>query len=413
MSNTANPDLLDDSFFQNPWPVYAWLRENDPVHWSMQHQAWLVTRFADVYAILRDPQRFSNAGRQLKMLEQLPPESRESTKAIREFYKEGGMINADPPEHTRLRRLVGKAFTPNAMEALRPRVQVLIDQMLDEIEPRGSVEVNRELASPLPAMMIAEILGAPEKDRPRFGPWADQISAFLSTPDLTVEVVLEAQSAILQMREFFLDLLKRRKAENARDVLTMLAAADTDGDYLTEQQILATCQNILLGGRSTTMELIGSTVATLLHNPGVYAEVLAEPALVTNLIDESLRFDSPLQGARRVARADLEFQGKKITASQTVILCVGSANHDSAQFENPDQFDLHRPLQGSKHIAFGTGIHFCIGAPLAWVEAEVVLNTMLQRLPGMKLAPDAKLRWDRSLMRRALLDLPVTFTAKK
>jgi len=196
---TNPPDLRADSFYQNPWPVYAWLREHDPVHWSEQFGAWIVTRFDDVMAIMRDPERFSNAGRQLEILERLPGDAQAKLGLLMEFYRQGGLINSDPPAHTRLRKLVQRAFTPSAVERIRPRVQAMVDVLLDRHAATGRMEIIRDLAKPLPSQVIAAMLGAPEKDRPQFGSWADQISRFLGANPLTVEIAFEAQTAIVQM----------------------------------------------------------------------------------------------------------------------------------------------------------------------------------------------------------------------
>jgi len=413
VSTGQTPDLRADAFYQNPWPVYAWLREHDPVHWSEQFGAWIVTRFDDVMAIMRDPDRFSNAGRQLELLERLPADAQDRLGPIKEFYRQGGLINSDPPAHTRLRRLVQRAFTLSAVERIRPRVQAMVDALIDRHLATGCMELIRDLAKPLPSQVIAAMLGAPEKDRPQFGGWADQISRYLGAQPLTVEIALQAQDAIVQMRDYFRGLLQQRRHNRQQDVLTAMAEADETGDVLTEQQILASCQNLLIAGQDTTQQLIANTIAMLLAHPDQLQAVLANPTLVQAAIEETLCFEGSAHIIRRRARWDVELRGKSIRAGQPVIMGVGAANHDPALFDRPDEFDTRRPAEPNRHIAFGYGIHYCIGAPLAWLEGEVAVATVLRRLPGLRLADGATLRWKNVIVERALEQLPVAFTPSK
>jgi cytochrome P450 len=408
---TFPPDLLSDEFFQNPYPVYEELRSQDPVHWSEQLGAWIVTRYADVQEMFRDSENFSNAGRQLERLERLPAAAQAKLEPLLQFYHCGGLINADPPDHTRLRRLLQRAFTPRSLENMRPRMQEVMEDLLSPHLKAGHLEVIADVSGPLPSLTIAEMLGASEKDRPLFGKWADMIIHFLTVPELDVETALEAQSAILQMREYFRGLMQQRKADGRQDLLTTMAEADEEGDRFTEQELLATCQNLLLAGQNTTMYLIANAVAALLQHPDQLQKLLKDRSLLEGAIEETLRFEGSAHTIRRVVKRTLEWRGKLMKQGQPVIIVVGSANHDPEQFSRPDDFDIARDFKRERHIAYGSGIHFCIGAALARMESYVALDTILRLLPNLRLGEKAVLRRRHVHTERAWEALPIRFDA--
>jgi cytochrome P450 len=411
MKTTAEitPDLLADSFFEHPFSTYAWLREHDPVHWSGQLQAWVVTRHDDVVAILRDPKRFSNAGRQLETLEHLPQSAQASLCPMKEEYKKAGIINADPPEHTRMRQLLNKAFSASHVEQLRPRVHELTDELIDQHLPNGRMDIYTDLSRPLPMYVFCEMMGVPVSDRHLFVPWTQAVTKFVVTPQLTVEIALEAQEAIAQFKRYFRSLLAQRKKDRKEDVLTALADAEEMGDRFTEQEIISTARNLMLAGQNTTTYLITNCVYMLLTHPRQMKMVLDDPNLTVAAVEETLRFNGSVHSMKRLATQDVEMRGKIIRKGQAVIISVAAANHDPAQFERPDEFDITRPTD-QRHIAFGFGIHFCIGMPLARMEGPIVLDAVLRRMKGLKLAANEPPRWLPNIIERGLTSLPVMFT---
>jgi cytochrome P450 len=414
MSTTepAKIDFLSETFFANPYPTYAWLREHEPVFWSEQLQAWFVTRHEDVIAILRDSKRFSNAGRQLEMLEHLPPSAQAGLCPMKEEFRNAGIFNADPPEHTRLRQLLSKAFAPQNIERLRPRIVALTNELLDAHLPNGQMDIVRDLATPMPLHVFCEMMGVPLADRDRFVPWSQAVTRFLVTPQLTVEIALQGQEAVLQFKEYFRGLLAERKKNPQQDILTALAEAEEMGDRFTEQEILSTARNLMLAGQNTTSYLIGNAVYLLLTHPDQMQKLLANPALVPAAVEETLRHSGTVHGLKRLATQDVTLRGKTIRKGQAVVLSFGSANHDISVFERADEFDITRPI-GSRHIAFGYGIHFCIGMPLAMMEVPIVLEIVLSRLRNLQLADASKTRWVPNIIERGLTALPVTFTASR
>lgn len=413
--NTTEPtkiDFLSERFLTNPYPTYAWLREHEPVFWSEQLQAWYVTRHEDVVAILRDSKRFSNAGRQLEMLEHLPQSAQAGLCPMKEEFRNAGIFNADPPEHTRLRQLLSKAFAPQHIERLRPRMQQLTNELLEAHLPRGRMDIVRDLATPMPLHVFCEMMGVPVADRHRFVPWTQAVTQFLVAPQLTVEIALKGQEAVLQFKEYFRGLLAERKNNPQQDILTALAEAEEMGDRFTEQEILSTARNLMLAGQNTTSFLIANAVYLLLTHPDQMQKALANPALVPAAIEETLRHSGPVHGLKRLAVQDVELRGKTIRQGQAVLLSFGSANHDPAMFERADEFDITRPM-GMRHIAFGYGIHFCIGMPLAMMEGPIVLEIVLRRLKNLQLADASQIRWLPNIIERGLTALPVTFTASR
>lgn len=403
------PDLLSDEFFQNPYPVYDELRRRDPVHWSEQLGAWIITRYADVVDMFRDTENFSNAGRQLERLERLPEPVKAKLGSLLQFYRCGGLINADPPDHTRLRRLLQRAFTPRALENIRPGMKITTERLISAHLKEGRMEVIAHLSRPLPSLTIAEMLGASEADRPRFGKWAETIIRYLSEPELKAETALDAQDAIVQMRDYFRGLMQQRKTDGRQDLLTTMAEVDETGDKFSEQELLATCQNLLLAGQNTTMHLIANAVACLLQHPDQYRKVIEDRTLLEGAIEETLRLEGSAHTIRRVVKRSLEWRGKQMKQGQPIIIVVGSANHDPEQFANPDQFDITRDFKRDRHTAFGSGVHFCIGAALSRMESYVALDAMLRLLPNLRLDEKAVLRRQRIHAERAWEALPVRF----
>lgn len=390
-------------FFTNPYPAYTRLRDEAPIYWSEVLNAWLITRYADVVSAVRDPARFSSAGRVTAILEHLDPAQRAEIRPLESNFA-GGLINSDPPDHTRLRALVNTAFTPRVVENMRARVHAIVNELLDAAADRGEMDVIRDLAYPLPAIVIAEMLGVPPQDRDQFKRWADQTAAFQGTGRAEYDAVIASQQSLLAMREYIAGLATDRRRKPREDLLSQLVAAEEHGQKLTQEELTSTCVTLLIAGHETTTSLIGHGLLALLQHPDAMAELKNEPPLITTASEEFLRYDSPIQRNIRRAAQDFEFGGQRMKPGQLVILMLGAANRDPRQFSNPDTLDLHR--KDNRHMAFGFGIHFCVGAPLARLEGPIAINTVLKRFPELSLAT-TNFSWETKGIFRYLKSLPV------
>jgi len=398
--------LGSPAFVDDPYPTYHRLRGEDPVHWSETVGAWLLTRYDDVSTTLRDPRHFSSSGRFSAVLEGLNGDERVAVRPLEEHFTVG-LLGSDPPDHTRLRGLINRAFTPRVVEGLRPRVQEIVDGLLDAAAPRGQMDLVRDFAYPLPATVIAELLGAPADAQDDFKEWSDGILAFQGIGRATPELLARSQRDLLAMREFLTELLAERRTTPREDLLSRLVAAETDGQGLSEAELLTTCVTLLTAGHETTTNLIANGLLTLLRHPEQCQRLRDAPELMPGAVEEMLRFESPLQRNPRRVAADVELRGKRLRRGEFVFQVLGAANHDPEQFPDPDRFDIGR--QPNRHLAFGYGIHFCLGAPLARLEAAIAIGTLLRRLPGLRLASDA-VEWQEHGLLRALSSLPVTFS---
>lgn len=397
--------LLSKDFIANPYPVYHQLRSQAPICWSDAWGCWLLTRYSDVESTLRDYERFSSFGRVTAVIQQEVPEPLlEQIQPLVRHYS-AGLINVDPPDHTRLRALVHKAFTPRVLERLKPRIQNIVDDYLDKVYPNGHMDLIRDLAFPLPATVIAELMGVPTEDRDQFKEWSDRIVEFQATPRPTPQVLLRSQQALLELREYFRGIYAQRRREPREDLISALVAIEEQGDKLSEEELLATCVSILLGGHETTTNLIGSGMVLLLKNPDQLRQLRDNPSLITSAVEEFLRCESPFQRNRRIATRDIEMEGRQIKKGQAVMQLLGAANRDPAEFADPDRLDITR--WPNKHVAFGYGTHFCLGAGLARIEAPIAFSTILRRLPGLRLETET-VEWHNSLFRGPKA-LPVSF----
>ena len=390
-------------WYDDPYPIYRQLRADDPVHWSDTLGGWVLTRYDDVVATLRAPEHYSSHGRFQRALANLPEDARTRLRPLEDHFSVG-LISADPPDHQRLRTLVTTAFTPRVVEALRPRIQHLVDDLLDAAQGRGTLDIIRDLAYPLPATVIAELLGVPAADRDTFKRWSEGIISFQGTGRATAETFGRAQADLLQMRAYFRDLLLERRRTPAADLLGRLVAAETADDRLTEAELLTLCVNLLTAGHETTTNLIGSGMLSLLRHPDQLERLRREPALMTSAVEEMLRYESPLQRNLRRVTQEIELRGKVLRPDDLVIQLLGAANRDPEQFADPERFDIGR--RPNRQIAFGYGIHFCVGAPLARLEAPIAIGALLRRWPLMALATEA-VQWQPHWPLRSLVALPV------
>ncbi len=409
MSATVSPALDDllvsPGFYQDPYPIYAELRNQVRCAWSEALGGWLIPRYDDVVATMLDVKHFSSQGRVLAVLDRLPQELRPHFRPFENHFT-GGLINADPPNHTRLRALVNHAFTPRTVELLKPRIQVLVDELIDNVSAGGQMDLIRDFAYPLPAIVIAEILGVPPETREDFQVWSDGVLAFQGSGFVTPEVLDASQTHLIAMRNFLAELLDDRRRAPRNDLLSELVKAEVEGDRLTPAELLTTCVTLLIAGHETTTNLISSGLYTLLRQPEALERLRADASLLPSAVEEMMRYEGPLQRNPRRMTEDYEYAGARLRKGDYVLQMMGAANRDGQQFPNPEQFDLARTP--NRHIAFGFGIHFCVGAPLARLEVPIAIGTVLRRLPNLRLTAEA-LEWRPHGLLRGLYKLPVSF----
>ena len=394
--NSFNP--MDPEFLADPYPTYRRLRTEDPVHHSPL-DFWVLTRYEDVVAVLRDPRFIKEplvAFVAARFGAAVPPGVGVS------------MLDRDPPDHTRLRSLVSKAFTPRVVEGLRPRIQAIVDSLITRAEAAGSMDLIEELAYPLPVNVICEMLGVPVEDHERFKGWSLDIARGLDSILLPPESEVPRRSGAARhaMGDYFRGLVAERRASPHGDLLSALIAAEEAGDKLSEDELLATCILLLIAGHETTVNLIGNGTLALLRHPGELRRLRETPGLIVSAVEELLRYDGPVQRTARIPSTDVTIGGRTIGKGEMVMPFIGAADRDPAQFADPDRLDLARA--DNRHIAFGWGMHFCLGAPLARVEGQIAIDALVRRLPKLELVTDEP-EYRESLTLRGLKTLQVRF----
>ncbi|MBO7745672.1 cytochrome P450 [Paenibacillus sp. MWE-103] len=388
----------------SPNEFYAYLLESEPLSGVADAGYWVASRYEDVNRILKDPVfvRESRNALPEPQRQELPPPS-EEWKPVGELL-DNWMLFRDPPAHTRLRRLVSHAFLPRAMDRLEPKVRGIAEYLADEMAEASRPDLIASFAFPLPVIVIAELLGVPPEDRELFKAWSHVFAGVLEGGDRPAGFALQAKQAAEEISAYFRDLIAERKTAPREDMISELIAAHEQGERLTEQELVATCVLMLVAGHETTVNLIGNSVYCLLRHPDQLALLLARPELAASAVEEALRFESPVRMTSRIASADYEIGGRTIRQGQSANVILGAANRDPAQFERPNVFDIER--SPNRHLAFASGPHFCLGAPLARMEGELALSALLSRYPRMRLA-DGEPNWRQSLLFRGLETMPL------
>jgi cytochrome P450 len=406
-SPQSPPPLFDRAFIDDPYPAYAWLREHSPVHRTRLPngvEAYLVTRHEDVKSVLADPRLSKNAATSFPGWTPgrtgIPGEHRSGVAAH--------LLNLDPPDHTRLRRLVAKAFTPRRIAEFEPQIRRIADELLDECERTaregdGTVDLIRGYACPLPVAVILEMLGVPAEDRAIFHEWAFGV-VDRSGPRGGVG------RSVKRIRGYLREAIHKKRLNPGEDLLTALVRASDDGEHLSEDEAASMAFILLFAGFETTINLVGNGTLALLTHPEQRARLLAEPGLLENAVEELLRYDGPVEfGTWRFTTEPISVGGVRIPAGEPVLAVLAAADRDPARFAEPDVLDLGRAATG--HLALGHGIHFCIGAPLARLEGRIGFERLLARHPEAALAsPADTLRWHSGLIMRGLCELPVRLT---
>lgn len=411
------PELFTWEFATDPYPAYGWLREHSPVHRTTLPSgvdAWLVTRYADARQALADGRLSKNP---VHHSERAHAKGRIGIPGERSADLMTHLLNIDPPDHTRLRGLVSKAFTPRRVAEFAPRVQQLTDHLIDGFAKAGEADLIHEFAFPLPIYAICDLLGVPAQDQDDFRDWAGMMLRHTKAghgggPRGGVS------RAVKKMRAYLLELIHRKRADPGDDLISGLIKASDHGEHLTENEAAAMAFILLFAGFETTVNLIGNGTYTLLRHPEQRArlqQALAEgdTALLATAVEELLRYDGPVELATwRFATEPLTIGGRSIATGDPVLVVLAAADRDPARFESPDTLDLTR--RDNQHLGYGHGIHYCLGAPLARLEAQAALATLLTRLPDLRLAVEpSELRWRDGLIMRGLRTLPVTFTSER
>ncbi|MDH6112489.1 cytochrome P450 [Kitasatospora sp. MAP12-15] len=406
------PDLFTWEFATDPYPAYAWLREHAPVHRTTLPsgvEAWLVTRYADARQALADSRLSKNPSHHSAQAHRT---GRVGIPGERSADLMTHLLNIDPPDHTRLRRLVSKAFTPGRVAEFQPRVQQLTDRLISDFAERGSADLIHEFAFPLPIYAICDLLGVPPEDQDDFRDWAGMMIRHGGGPRGGVA------RAVKRMRTYLAELIHRKRADLGDDLISGLIRASDHGEHLTENEAAAMAFILLFAGFETTVNLIGNGMYALLRHPeqrALLQESLSrgESGLLATAVEELLRYDGPVELATwRFAVAPLRIGGVDIPVGDPVLVVLAAADRDPARFAAENTLDLARA--DNPHLGFGHGIHYCIGAPLARLEGQAALATLLTRLPDLQLSADAgELRWRGGLIMRGLRELPVTFTPEE
>jgi cytochrome P450 len=396
---------FEPGFFDDPYAQYQLVRDADPVHLS-PIGTWALFRYADVHRVLRDP----HLSVEERHARPLPFEADPDIQAMFEERGEGGshtMLNLDPPDHHRLRRLVSKVFTPRMVEELRPRVQQLVDEHLDAARPGEEFDIVAGLAFPLPFVVISEMLGMPEgRDRMQLREWSGAVVKQFD-PIITRDEQLAAFDAIDNIIAYTNEAIAWKRANPADDLLSALVAAEDEGDRLSEDELVEQVMLLYVAGHETTVNLIGNGTLALLRNRSQLELLVRDPSLDATFADELLRYDSPVQMSRRVNLEPLEIGGKTIETGSMIMTCLGSANRDPLKWgDTAASLDLRR-ADARDHMSFGGGFHSCLGAHLARLEGQVAITKLVRRFPNIELATDQP-EWNGRIVLRGLANLPVT-----
>jgi cytochrome P450 len=396
--------LKDPATREDPYPFYRQLREEQPRCYIAAYDDWALSTHADVTAVLRDPRMSSNN------------KHRPGNDAFLELARQAGfgeliegmnevLLFLDPPDHTRIRRLAGKAFTPRAVESMRPHIETLVEDLLDAAAPAGGMDVINDLAQPLPVTVISEMLGLPESDRPQLTQWSHAMTKLLDPGD-DFTIFMPAQDAMRELSAYLDELIAKRRVDPGDDLLSAFVHVEDEGIALSDDEVTTTVLLLFGAGHETTVNLIGNGLLALLRQRDQWERLCDEPGLVKSAVEELLRYDSPVQLTARNATCDLDINGLELKQGQQVIAMLGAANRDPEQFPDPDHLDIDRV--DNRHVAFGGGIHLCLGAPLARLEAQVAFRALAARFPRIALATERPPRKE-TVTLRGLEALPVTF----
>jgi pimeloyl-[acyl-carrier protein] synthase len=392
--------LLDPAVLADPYPLYARLREEDPVHWDPFLHCWVVTRYDDVHAVLKE---FS--ADRTPSPDQLRALGIEGIEPIAELMIRQ-MLFLDAPKHTHLRKLCSTAFTPRRVEVLEGRIEAIANRLVDQVHASGTMDVIGDFAAPFPSIVFAALMGVPEEDHAKLKRWSADFAEMLGNFQHNIDRIAQVLRSTAEMVDYFRRAIHEEDRPLADGLLKSLVEAEVDGERLTEEEVIANAIVTMVGGQETTTNLIGSGLLTLLRQPAKLAELRDTPGIMDSAVEELLRYESPSQHTGRICRQDTLMGGRMIKKGEAVMAVMAAGNRDPERFANPNDLDFER--KDNRHLAFGWAAHFCFGAPLARMEGRIAFRTLLDRLQGLSLG-EGKLEWRENLGLRGLKALRVTF----
>jgi len=400
--------MFDSNFIANPYETYRCLRETAPLHWvdNFHRGAWLVPRYADVSAGLTDARLSSR--RSQKLTGALPEKVQDEFDEFNRIFSRW-LLFLDAPQHTRLRRFLNQGFTPQVVGWLRPRIERVVNALLDEVTEKGKMDFMADFAHPLPVRVIAEMFGIPLNDQKNFQIWSDAVADFMGSAQPSIETARRAQNSLLALTDYFRRILPERRKNRSDDLISLLIRLEEEGDALTEEELLAQCSLFFIAGHETTRNLLGNGMLALVQNSEQFALLKQNPSLASLAVREFARYDSPVQQVRRAAAEDFTWHGQEIKRGESVILLIGSANRDADKFSEPEKLNISR--SEGIGLSFGRGAHFCIGTTLANLEAEIAFIALLERLPNLKMIDDEP-EWRNNITFRGLSRLRLAFQAR-
>lgn len=401
----------DGSYFSSPFSLFAELRKTDPVFFSQTLGGWVVTRYQDVSNILHNHEDYSSKGRVLHLINKLDPEVQKRLPLLQMHFATG-LAHSDAPEHKRLRGLLAQAFTPKVSESMRPITREIVQKVMSELEDTS--DLIHDVFTPVPALVVGRLLGSSESDIPDLIRWAGAINGLYEKGGLIdPQKAIYAEVMLNEMRSFVTRLANERRAirdkgtlDSSQDVLAGLVNSEAVGDSLTESELVSTVVTLFVAGHETTTHLLGNGLLALLNSDSEMQKIKSQPDRIPNAIDEMARFDGSVPRSWRITKRDMEISGVTIPEGQLVLAMLASANRDDSEFPNPDKFDIDRDTK--KHLAFGRGVHVCLGAPLARIEGQEIIKELLAKFPNLKL--DARvegLTWRKDVALRGLTSLPL------
>ena len=403
--------IENGSYFSNPFPLFAQLRNNDPAFFSHTLGGWVVTRYQDVSDILHNHQDYSSKGRVLHLINKLDPEVQKRLPLLQMHFATG-LAHSDAPEHKRLRGLLAQAFTPKVSESMRPITRKIVQKVVSEL---GSTsDLIHDIFTPVPALVVGQLLGSSEEDIPDLIRWAGAINGLYEKGGLIdPQKAIYAEEMLNEMRSFVTRLANERRAlrdkgtlDSSQDILSGLVNSEALSDSLSESELMSTVVTLFVAGHETTTHLLGNGLLALLNSDSEMQKIKSQPDRIPNAIDEMARFDGSVPRSWRITKRDMEISGVLIPEGQLVLAILASANRDDSEFANPDKFDIDRDTK--KHLAFGRGVHVCLGAPLARIEGQEIIRELLEKFPNIKLDARAEeLTWRKDVALRGLTSLPV------
>lgn len=402
MTQTLVYDPANEAIRANPFPFYEALQEHDPVHWSPAIRSWVITQYDDVRGVVMSPTTMSS-DRLRPFYESLKDERRDILSGVMRYLNQWLVFKA-PPEHTRLRKMMNRVFSLALVQSRAPAIRQAVDDLLDSVDSGAEFDFVEKVAVLLPAYVILDMMGLPRQDFGAIKKWSDDLRLFIGTSQSDRDKYQKARDGADRMSAYFRDIIDQRRASPGDDVITaMIAATDADGN-LSEDELVAMCMLVLFGGHETTTSLLGSAVAALLNNPEQMRRLYEQPDLIDSAVEEFLRYDGPSNSIARVVAVDHELHGKALKAGERVFAMINAANRDPRHFDRPHDLLLDR--SPNRHLTFGQGLHFCLGAPLARLETKTCIGSLVARFPQMRQG-QGEVKWLDALVMRGPTRLPL------